>query len=271
MLFSSVCVFCPLKISLMTVWCIWHWFLQCQAISFISLWKAGRWRLVSCFHSYFSVCFFIFNQCLIHKLPLTMQKKKASSCAVSQPHGWRGCGSAPFCAKALEAGTSLLSLFSAHSHIRPAGRLENASLCLQIVTRISLVLFTFVPAICLCFLRLFLCFNFSIPASKRRASLSVFVWCATYFQEHDTDKKRGFKAILVQVNSGNHLCKCSSVVLCEKSILTGGKDLWSEEVQTAHIQLFHSHLEGISPSVRISCSILMLVLLALDKNERSGP
>lgn len=118
------------------------------------------------------------------------------------------------------------------------GGWENASLCLQIFTRISVVFFAFVPAICLCFLRLFLCcFYFSVPASKRRASLSVFVWLVAYFQEHDTGKKCGFKAILLQVNSGNHLCKCSSV-LCERSILTGGEDLWSEEVQTAHIQLF---------------------------------
>lgn len=37
------------------------------------------------------------------------------------------------------------------------GGWENASLCLQIFTRISVVFFAFVPAICLCFLRLFLC------------------------------------------------------------------------------------------------------------------
>lgn len=37
------------------------------------------------------------------------------------------------------------------------GGWENASLCLQIFTRISVVFFAFVTAICLCFLRLFLC------------------------------------------------------------------------------------------------------------------
>ncbi|XP_015476884.1 shieldin complex subunit 1 isoform X5 [Parus major] len=41
-------------------------------------------------------------------------------------------------------------------------------------------------------------------------------------QERDTEK-HGFKAILLQANSGNHLCKCSSPVLCERSILTGGE------------------------------------------------
>lgn len=186
------------------------------------------------------------------------------------PHGWRGCGSALFCAKALEAGTSLHSLFSARSHIRPAGRLGK---CLTLPSDFHQNISSF---LCLCTYYLPVLFEiisvllyFSIPASKRRASLSVFVWLVAYFQEHDTGKKHGFKAILLQVNSGNHLCKCSSVVLCERSILTGGEDLWSEEVQTAHIQLFHSHLEGISPSVSVCCSIPTLVLLALDKNERS--
>lgn len=206
----------------------------------------------------------------MHELPLATQKRKAPGCAVSQPPWLERMWVCSFCAKALEAGTSLHSLFSVHSHIRPAGTLGKCLTLLQIFTRISVVFFTFVPAICLCFLRLFLCcFYFSIPASKRRASLSVFVWRAAYFQEHDTDKKRGFKAILLQVNSGNHFWKCSSVVLCERSIPSGSKDLWSEEVQAAHIQLCHSYLEGISPSVSISCSIPTLMLLALEKNERS--
>lgn len=126
------------------------------------------------------------------------------------PHGWRGCGSALFCAKALEAGTSLHSLFSARSHIRPAGRLGK---CLTLPSDFHQNISSFL-CLCACYLPVLfeiisVLFYFSIPASKRRASLSVFVWLVAYFQEHDTGKKHGFKAILLQVNSGNHLCKCS--------------------------------------------------------------
>lgn len=166
---------------------------------------------------------------------------------------------------------SLHSLFHVCSHVRPAGRLGKClTLSSNLHQNISRLLY-----LCTCYLpvlfKIISMWFVPTPASKRSASLSVLVWHTAYFQEHDIQKKRGFKIISLQVNSGNYLCKCSSVVLSERSILTEGKELWSEEGQTAHIQLFLSHLERISPSVSVSCAFPTFMLLALDKNERSGP
>lgn len=232
----------------MTVWCTWLWLLQYEDVSFIRLRKADRCRLISCFHSYFQGFFQFWS----------MSGANASS-GNAERNSPKQCGST-CCMVGLGRGLSrrsdlagsLLSLFNAApSGLR--GDWENASLCLQIFTRVSVDFFTLVSAICLCFLRWFLSgfgLFFSTPTSKRNARLSVVVWHAAYIQEPDTDKKRGFKVILLQVNSGNHVCRCSSVVLSERSILTGDKELWSEE------GLFLSHLERISLSV----SIFLLLL-----------
>lgn len=111
--------------------------------------------------------FFIFNQCLVHKLPLAMQKE-APSCVTSRPpwqERMRVCSS-------LCQGWRLAHLFMLTATSGLLRNWENASFCLH--QDISSFLY-----LCTCYLPVLfeiLCwFCSSIPSSKRRVSLSVFV------------------------------------------------------------------------------------------------
>lgn len=213
--FSLYSVEIAFSISWKFPWYIRLWFLPYEDVSFISLWKADTLRLVSCFHSYFWVCFFRFYQYLVHKLPLAVRKAAAPSCVILHLTQWGWGDDKEIGLLFLCHGTlGCLCLCTGCSMCVATSGLqrdwEDASLCLQIFPRISADFFTLVPAVWLWFFRIFslgLGFFFPTPASS--ASLSVLVWHAAYVQEHDTDKKHGFKIILLYVNSGNHLCKCA--------------------------------------------------------------
>lgn len=149
----------------------------------------------------------------MHKLTLAMQKTAAPSCVTPHPAQWGWgedravrllylCLSTPGWLRLRTA----CSMRAAVSGLQ--GDWENASLYLQIFTSTSVDFFTFVPTINLCFLILILGWFFFFILLLKEVQAFLFLSDMQHiFRSVTTVKKRGFKIILLQVNSGNHLCK----------------------------------------------------------------
>lgn len=134
--------FCPLKISLMTVWYIQlSDFFNVRMVCLLACEKpmGGDWYLASIITS---------DQYLMHRLPLAMQRKPAPSCVIPHHPRWGWGEDTAGGLRFLCQGARARSLFKS---TQPRGR-ENASLSLhsdlhQSISRVLCPRTCYVPAL----------------------------------------------------------------------------------------------------------------------------